>query len=297
MTASSETRVRASGDRSSALRLLHAWPLVIGLAALAVPTAFSLADQEWTRDSGAHGPIVVSIGGWLLWRQSPMLKGLAKPGSWLVALVILAAALSLYVFGRAYDFLTLEAAGLYGAGVAALYAHLGFGVIRKLWFPLFFLAFGIPAPHVLLDGLTAPLKEFVSYVATHALAGAGLPVARQGVTIFVGQYQLLVEDACSGMNSVIGLTAIGLLYVYLVRGASIGYSICLTCLTVPVAVAANVVRVALLVVITYFLGDEVGQSFIHFAAGILLFSTALLLVFALDKGIHYLSTTLRRRVP
>jgi exosortase len=297
MTASSDTGEASSSTRSSILGLLGAWPVVVGLSALAVPTALNLADQEWTRDSGAHGPIVISIGGWLLWRQTSLLRGLPKPGSWLVALVVLGVALSLYVFGRAYDFLTLQAAGLYGAVVVALYTHLGFGVIRKLWFPLFFLAFGIPAPHVLLDGLTAPLKEFVSFVATHALAGAGLPVARQGVTIFVGQYQLLVEDACSGMNSVVGLTAIGLLYVYLVRGASIGYSIFLTCLTVPVAVAANVVRVALLVVITYFLGDEVGQSFIHFVAGILLFSTALLLVFVLDKGIQYLISRLRGRAP
>ena len=68
-------------------------------------------------------------------------------------------------------------------------------------FPLLYLAFVIPPPNTLLAELTAPLKLLVSQVATDWLHGWGLPVAREGVTIFVAQYQLLVEDACSGMNS------------------------------------------------------------------------------------------------
>jgi exosortase len=286
-----------AATRTPGLGRLDAWVPIAGFLALAIPTGFSLAAQEWNRDSGAHGPIVLAIGGWLIWRQWGALKETASAGSWPIMIGLLLLSLPVYMFGRAYDFLTLEAGGLYGAGLAVLQSRFGLVALRKIWFPLLYLAFAIPAPHSLMDSLTAPLKEFVSHIATSGLAALGMPVARQGVTIFVAQYQLLVEDACSGMNSLIGLTAISLLYVYLARGPSILYSLVLTCLAIPVAIAANVIRVALLVIVTYLFGDEVGQSFIHFAAGILLFLTALLLVFALDKGLQSLASlsVIRRR--
>src|SRR5437867_13401248 len=90
-----------------------AWPMVLGFAALALPTAIDLARQEWSRESGAHGPIVLATGGWLLWRQISRLRLAGVPGNPLLTLLLLAGALTFYVFGRAYDFLTLEAGGLW----------------------------------------------------------------------------------------------------------------------------------------------------------------------------------------
>ena len=191
---------------------------MLGFAALAAPTCLSLAQQQWSRDSGAHGPIVLAMGGWLLWRAWPDLAKARRPGNPLVTAALLAFALPIYVFGRAFDFLTLEAAGAYVAGFAVLQSRFGLRTLWQAWFPILYLGSAIPPPQSLLDSATAPLKTLVSYLATTGLSAAGLPVARQGVTIFVDQYQLLVEDACSGLNSIIGLTAITLLYVYLVRG-------------------------------------------------------------------------------
>src|SRR5215469_9400895 len=273
---------------------LDIWVLGLGLAALAIPTGFSLAQQEWNRESGAHGPIVLALGAWGLWRQLPSLNRDARPGSAVMTLAAISVSLLTYVFGRAYDFLTLEVGGLYGVLLALLYSRFGLIGLRHAWFPIAYLAFAIPTPHAVLDVITAPLKHFVTYVATSGLAALGLPVARQGVTIIIGQYQLFVADACSGLNSLVGLTAISLLYVYLMRGPSIAYSLLLTALTVPVAVAANVIRVALLVIVTYVFGEEVGQSFVHFAAGIVLFTSALLLMFAIDKAIQALGRKLQR---
>jgi exosortase len=270
------------------------WLLSVGVAALVVPTAVSLATQEWSLESGAHGPIVLALGGWLVWRQLPALRNDFHPGSLTTTFATLSAALLMYVFGRTCDFLTLEAGGLYGVGLALLHSRFGLAGLRRIWFPVLYIAFAIPAPRALLDTITAPLKHLVTYLATSGLSLAGLPVARQGVTIVVGQYELFVADACSGLNSLVGLTAISLLYVYLMRGPSLVYSLLLTALTVPVAVAANVIRVALLVVVTYVFGEEVGQSFVHFAAGIVLFTSALLLMFAIDRAIHALGHRIRR---
>ena len=279
--------IAASGStRRFGWRFGESWPLVLGFAVLAVPTLVRLSQQTWTRDFGAYGPIVIATGAWLLWRQIPELSRLAAPGrSWLTWLIMVLSGV-IYVFGRAYDFLTLETAGVYGVGLAMLNAKVGPRLMLATWFPLLYLAFAIPVPNSFLADITAPLKEFVSWAATDTLYHFGVPVARQGVTIFVDQYQLLVEDACSGMNSIVGLIAVSLLYIYLMRGSSWRYSLFLVCLVIPIAILANIIRIIILILLTYFFGDEIAQSFLHFAAGMVLFSTALALVFALDILIH-----------
>jgi len=252
-----------------------------------VPTLVTLGEQVWSTEAGAHGPIVLVTGLWLLWRQLPQLREAAKPGSTWLTTLMLTVALPLYVFGRAYDFISLEVAGLYGVGASMLHARFGFQAILKNWFPLLYLAFLVPPPGWVMDSVTAPLKLFVSYITTTGLQLFGVPVYREGVTLMIGQYQLLVEDACSGMNSMTGLVAISLFYIYLLRNASWRYSLLLVCLVIPIAVIANIIRVATLVLLTYFFGDAVAQGFLHMAAGLLLFTSALLLVFLLDSLMSY----------
>jgi exosortase len=261
---------------------IGAYTLIIGFAALALPTAIRLFQQSWSDDFGAYGPIVVAAGGWLLWRELPLFQERARPGPfWLTLLILLPSAL-VYVYGRAFDFLTLEAAGLYGVGLAILHDRLGLRLMAASWFPIAYLAFVVPVPVSILTDVTAPLKEFVSNCATLLLSSVGYPVSREGVVIFVAQYQLLVEDACSGMNSLVGLSAVSLLYIYLIRGTSWIYSIFLIAFVIPIAIAANVVRIIILVLMTYYLGNEVAQGFLHQTAGMVLFVTSLLLIFSID---------------
>jgi exosortase len=259
------------------------WPLLVGFVALGISTVATLGKQVWTREQGAHGPIILATGAWLLWRQAETIKRQAQPAPFWPALLALTVALPLFVFGRAFDFISLETLGLYLVGLAMFYATFGFRALWKSWFPFFYLAFLIPPPGWVMNALTAPLKQFVSHVATSAMFHAGLPIAREGVTIHVGPYQLLVEDACSGMNSLVGLTAISLFYIYLLRGSSMRYAGILTLLVVPIAIVGNIGRIIVLILLTYFMGDEVAQSFAHEAAGLFLFGLDLLLVFLADS--------------
>jgi exosortase len=263
--------------------LLSAWPAALGYAALVVPTVLSLSKTAWARESGAHGPLVLLTGLWLLYRQLDASRGLMRPGAaWLSALVLLPS-LALYVFGRVFDFASLEAIGLLAVGVAILHDMFGLPILVKNWFALLYLGFAVPAPGALIDRITAPLKQFVSEVAMRAVQLIGVPASRQGVTISVSKYQLLMEDACSGMNSLIGLTAISLLYIYLLRGSSARYALLMTAFVIPIAIVGNILRVITLILLTYFAGDETAQGFLHYTAGFLLFGFDLLLVFALDN--------------
>jgi exosortase len=274
--------------------LVRSWPLVVGFGALALPTLWRLAQQTWSREDGAQGPLILALGLWLLWREWSDLKAGHRGGGTALAVGMIAFAMVSYVAGRMFDYMTLEAGGLYVAGVAMLYARIGAAGLRKAWFPLLFLAFAVPPPGFVIDDITAPLKHLAASLSTGIVAAIGLPVAREGVTIMVAQYQLLVEDACSGMNSLVGLTAISLLYIYLRRRASPPYALLLAAFVIPIAIAANVVRIITLILITYGFGDEVAQSFIHMAAGLLLFGTALVLVFALDGALYPFVERLRK---
>ncbi|ODT87855.1 MAG: hypothetical protein ABS78_09740 [Phenylobacterium sp. SCN 70-31] len=232
---------------------------------------------------GAHGPIVLATGVWILWRQMPSMLSEGTRGHLALTILAVAAALPLYVVGRAYDLISLEAAGLYGFGLAVLHDRVGLRQMLKNWFPLFYLGLLLPVPGWLLDQGTAPLKLLVSAMSASIVEPLGVPILREGVTMTVGPYQLLVEDACSGLNSLIGLIAITLFYIYLLRNAGWRYSLFLVCLIIPVAIAANVLRIVTLILLTYYFGDAVGQGFLHVTAGLFLFAVSLVLMFMIDS--------------
>ena len=115
------------------------------------------------------------------------------------------------------------------------------------------------------------------------LYSLGYPVGRSGVILTVGPYQLLVADACAGLNSMFTLEALGLLYMNLMHYTSLARNATLAVLLIPIAFAANIVRVMILVLVTYHLGDAAGQGFVHGFAGLVLFLVALVMMLAVDQ--------------
>lgn len=248
-----------------------------------VPTLVSMARGPWSLESGVHGPIVVATGLWLIVRRMDDIRAVMTPGNSAITIVGLLVAVPAYIFGRAFDFISIEVTALLLALLCVAHAYLGMKVVRRMWFPIFYIAFVIPVPGWLLDTVTQPLKIFVSTVVTDGLAELGYPIARVGVTLYVAGYQLLVEDACAGLNSLVSLTAIGLFYIYILRGSNWRYSMLMLLLVVPIAIAANCVRVAALVLITYHFGDAMAQGYLHNFAGMVTFTSALLFIFLVDK--------------
>lgn len=266
--------------------------LTLGLLLTTFPTLYALATQSWTQESGVHGPLVLATAIWLVWRDWDIIVREAKPGNiWVSGAIVLIAAIA-YVFGRAYNFLVIETAAFLLAILGVAYSFVGLGVLKRFWFPIVYSLFLIPLPGWVIDSITQPLKVLVSDVVTWLLDAAGYPITQVGVTIYIAQYQLLVEDACAGLNSLISLTAVGLFYIYLLHNASWRYSLLLFLFLVPIAIVANVVRVIILVLLTYYAGNEVAQGYLHDFAGIVTFVSALLLIFLLDT----ILTPVRRKL-
>ncbi len=269
------------------------WPIMVGLLVLYVPTYWMLAHGLWNSDDYAHGPIVLVVTFYLIWQQRAVFihdTGIRSPtqGEGVAGWLLLVSGLLMYALGRSQDILLLEVGSQIPVILGALLVTLGLPAARALWFALFFLLFMVPLPGFIVDVATGPLKQYISVIAEQVLYAVGYPVARSGVTLTVGQYQLLVADACSGLHSMFSLSAMGLLYLYLMQHTSTARNLIIMAAILPIAFAANIVRVIVLILVTYHLGDEAGQGFLHDFAGIMLFVIGLLFLFALDGVLGFL---------
>jgi exosortase B len=270
------------------------WLLVaLGLGVLYVPVFENLAAWHWRTDDGGHGPIVLAVVAWLTWRRRAVLVAPAERPARAAGYALLLPGLFVYVLGRSHQIALFEISALVPILAGVVLAMRGREALRVLWFPLVFVAFMVPLPGVFVDSLTGPLKHQVSQIAEHILYAAGYPVARSGVLIMIGPYQLLVADACAGLHSMFSLSALGLLYMYLTARLSLLHNAIMLASILPIAFAANVVRVLLLMLITYHFGDAAGQGFLHGATGMVLLLVALAGLIALDAGLARLLGTTR----
>src|SRR5258707_1170770 len=168
---------------------------------------------------------------------------------------------------------------------------------RGLLLPLLLAAsfFAVPMPDWIIDAATVPLKVFISNSVTKILYAAGFPIAQNGVMIMIGSYQLLVKDACSGMNSIFALSAIGVFYAYAFRWDQKVRALILLVSIIPITIAANFIRVITLVLIAYYGGPDMLEGAVHDLTGIGLLVVAVILLFLLD-GILGLSTGITNRL-
>ena len=267
----------------SRLAINKSWLLVgLGLASLYVPTYWELANTLWRTDDQSHGAIIALVVVYLFVVQGNKVLELSYAPRNGLGSGIFAFGLMLYVLGRSQDILMFEVGSQIPVLVGILLLMQGTASVRKFWFPLMYLVFLVPLPGLVVDTLTGSLKQWISVFAEEVLHGFGYPIARNGVVITIAQYQLLVADACSGLNSMFSLLAIGLLFMYLVARPSWLHNGILFASILPIAFIANAVRVLVLILITYHFGDEVGQGFLHGFAGILLLVVAVLLLIFLD---------------
>ena len=264
------------------------WPVAGGLLLLYGPTWWDLANSVWQSEEQFHGAIVAGIVLWMFWQLRGRLHEAQVAPANLIGGVLFGFGLLLYVLGRSQDILLFEVGSQIPVLAGVLLLMRGWAALRAAWFPLFSIVFMVPLPGFLVDALTGPLKQWVSVIAEQLLYHAGYPIARSGVVLTVGPYQLLVADACSGLHSIFSLSSLGILYCYLMRYSGWLRNGLLLAGVLPIAFAANVVRVILLILITYHLGDEAGQGFAHDFAGMALFIIALLMLFLWDSVLGWM---------
>ncbi len=274
-----ETLLQSHGVGLCAFLFVMGWLILFG------PVYIDFMQELWTREENTHGPFIVAICAGLAYAKlsSGEMRATRNFMERAAGFGILLLGLLAYSWSRIQEVeLVLSGSQIIIASGATL-SIFGLAGFRQLWFVFALSIYLVAWPGWAIDLVTFPLKIFVSEIVTNVLYQIGVPISHDGAVITIGVYELLVADACAGLNSLIALTSIGVVYLYIVKRQSLWANLFILMMLAPIAVLANIVRVALLVMITWMFGYDVGQSFFHDLSGFVMFGIALLAVFALDS--------------
>ena len=247
-----------------------------------IPTVMSLIDGPWQTEQEGHGPLIIVASLWLVWQSRERFGSTEISPAPVVGWIFLVCGLAIMFLARTQGVLAFEALSILPVIAGCVLISVGWPMLRVVAFPIVFLFFAVPMPDWLIDAATVPLKVLISDLVTRILYAAGYPVAQNGVMIMIGSYQLLVKDACSGMNSIFALSAIGVFYAYAFRWNQKIRSVFLLLAIVPITIVANFVRVLTLVLIAYYGGVDLLEGVLHDLTGIGLFVVAVVLLFLFD---------------
>ena len=247
-----------------------------------LPTYVTLAKGPWQTEQEGHGPLIMLAAAWLAWQQRGKLASVSLRPALVAGWIILLSSLALMVVTRSQNILMIEVATQTPVLLGCLLLIGGWPLARIFAFPLAFLIFSVPPPGWLLDAFTVPLKAWISDLVTNFLYALDYPIAQNGVMIMIGPYELMVKDACSGMNSIFALSAIGIFYVHEFVDKNWIRRLILIASIIPITILANFFRVLALVLASYYMGVDRVEGLFHDLTGIALFVFALALFFLLD---------------
>jgi exosortase B len=277
-----------NGGSDNRQKLLGYLTILLSVLVLFGPVFYDLFVTVWSTDTQSHGPIVLAIGIWFFYFKTKQIlekNQTFKPAPKLGWLLVLTGS-CIYLVGYSQSVYILSIVALVFILCGLICMVFGLKTVYKYWFALFFFVFLMPWPASVIDTLTQPMKIAVSYAADYVLFALDYPIARSGVILQIGQYKLLVADACAGMNSLFTLEAIGLLYINVINHQAFWRNVLLAVLIVPISFISNVLRVCTLALITFHMGDAAGQGFLHNFSGMVLFLTALILIILIDSLIQ-----------
>jgi len=241
-----------------------------------MPVYSSLWDTWMISSNDSHGLLVPFISIFLVWSNRERLSQTTINNSnW--GLVILALSLVLYLLALAGHVAVAQRAMIVTSLVGLILFNYGTSVFTVLAFPLFFLIFMIPVP-VSIYGLAAfPLQLFATNISHNIIQALGIPVLQEGNMLYFAQAQLEVVDACSGLRSMTAFIMLSVLFAYLINKGW-GRRFILILSAIPLAVAANLIRVTGTGILAHFYGEKIARGFLHDFSGLAVFAFGFILL-------------------
>jgi exosortase len=231
-----------------------------------------LAD-DWGLDGNySHGWLIVPAALYLAWERRERLRR-ATPSTSVAGLAALILFLALLAAGTVAAETFSTRVSIVGVVVATIWFVLGKEHVRILWFPLAFLLLMIPIPMIIFNRIAFPLQLLASEFGQRTLALFGVPVFREGNLIVLEHMSLDVAEACSGIRSLVSLFTLSILYSYF-STTSRTIRIALIGATVPIAIAANGVRVASTGLAVHMFGNSAAEGLFHESSGEVIFVVA-----------------------
>jgi exosortase len=243
---------------------------------------------DWIIDENySHGFLIPLVSVFFIWRQRANLRAVHRKPHGLGLVIFLAGLLMFMAANVAAEHFTMRFSLLVVMSGLILYLG-GKDIAGKLWFPLVYLVFMIPVPYVLYYSASFPLELLASRWTTTVVSLLGIPIFREGNILHLQNITLQVIDACSGLRSLISLSALSAAMAYVTQKTVLkGVILFLT--SVPVAIMANILRLSVTAVLASLYGEQLAQGFLHKFSGILVFAFAVISLYLIGRLLIWLS--------
>jgi exosortase len=136
----------------------------------------------------------------------------------------------------------------------------GKDVMRTLLFPISFLVFAIPLPFIANVGFI--LQSLSARYSTLVIALLGIPVTMLGAEIHLQNASFTIGPPCSGINTLISLLALAAIFIYVLK-CPFYKKAALFCISIPIAISANILRVTSILLIAHQYGSDAAMKFFH----------------------------------
>jgi exosortase len=254
----------------------------LALIALVYGRTVAALWRMWSHnDTYSHGFLIAPVSVFLVWTLRRQLHDTPAAPTW-AGLPVVALAASLQIAGIRGDVTMFQAYSLILLVAGLIWTWFGTAILRHLAFPIAFLVFGAPTFPVLVNQLSFRLKAIAAFGSVSLAQLIGISVSLQGMDLYMPTGAMTIEGACSGLNSLIALMALGALFAYLGTGAAWRRWLLFVC-SVPVALAGNIVRITSLCVYAGLTDTTRATGLFHNIGGFVLFGFALLAMFLVKR--------------
>lgn len=247
------------------------------------PTFIWMWDRWFARDSYySHGILIPMVSLYLLWNQKDELKLLPRQSSpWGFNIFLLG--IFMHLLSAAFRIYFSSGFSLIVVVLGLLLHFFGPKIVAKILFPVLFLVFMVPLPIVTIANISFKLKLFAAQFATTILNNhMRIPCFQDGSTIRLQHAQVIVDDVCSGLRSLISLTALGSIFAYWIKGNMFKKTLVFLS-TIPIAVVTNALRIVFLSTVSEVWGPQYASGFLHDLSGFIVFAGAFILLFVIVK--------------
>ncbi|MCD4781941.1 MAG: exosortase [Candidatus Omnitrophica bacterium] len=247
-----------------------------------IPILVWMWDRWWAADSYySHGILVPFFSGFLVWQQKETLAKIKRKRV-PFGFVLIVIGLLVYLAASSFRIYSISGFSMLIVLAGIILYFFGWAIFKVIWFPFTFLFFMMPLPLFIIRNISFQMKMFAARLSTFILNNIGLIAVQQGSLIKMPHAFVTVDDVCSGLRSLISLTALGSVVAYLMKGHYMKRVI-LFLSTIPIAIITNMCRIVFLAFVSEVWGAEYVEGAIHDISGYMVFALAFILLMGTGK--------------
>ncbi len=253
------------------------------IAAVYYRVLVKLVTDWWQIPDFSHGFLVPLFSAYLVWEKRETLRRIKAAPSWSGIAVMVLGLVVLLVLGVYGSDLFLSRISLLILLAGVVLCFGGRQFLKELRFPLLVLLLAIPLPAIIYNQITFPLQILASKLASNLLPLFGVPVLREGNVIELPLMKLEVAEACSGIRSLMSLFTLAIFYGYFLEKSN-WRRIVLALASIPIAIAANAVRILGTGLCVQYWDPDKALGFFHEFSGWVIFLVSLTFLYLVHRA-------------